>query len=82
MDTPTFVKSSPQAFRNPTDGPDEIVCMVFDKESGREITKVKGRKTGKYKAEHMARLKALRQAKKNLGRRWKSGELEILFKSV
>jgi len=71
----TYVKPKPS-------GPDEIWCIVLSTATGREITKAKGRKTHKYRADAAAKVNVLRRVKKTLGRRWNANEFRLVYKEL
>lgn len=68
-----------QVTREDPGGPKSVVCDVFNRETGQQITRVIGHKTYKTTAKANARQRALKIAKKKLNRKWKEGELEFRY---
>jgi len=71
----TYIRPAPS-------GPGEIWCIALSAATGCEITKAKGSKTRKYRADSAAKVNALRRVKKKLGRRWNANELRLVYKEL
>ena len=62
-------------------GPDQVICAVIEKGTGRTVIEAVGRVTSKYSAESRARQNALWSLKKKLGHRFAPDEYFLAYRT-
>ena len=69
-----------QAIRPRPEGPDKVICVVVEKDTGRSLTSASGNKTRKRSASGIAKREALLRLKKKYGLKYNPELHEFVYK--